>query len=111
MALHFLTLTWIALRRLDVSGIFNVADAKLHRIGWKDILAGLPYGQTHRLYRKYAHQQLGTKGTIAKYEGLQQAAVQRLLGSLLRDQGKNLNRYLKTYFLPPLGPLSIPKLR
>ncbi|KAI7510220.1 putative cytochrome P450 [Hortaea werneckii] len=34
-------------------------------IGWKDVLAGLPYGQTHRLYRKYAHQQLGTKVTIA----------------------------------------------
>ncbi|RMY81313.1 hypothetical protein D0862_12400 [Hortaea werneckii] len=65
-------------------------------IGWKDVLAGLPYGKAFRLYRKYAHQQLGTKATIAKYEGLQQAAVQRLLGSLLRDEGKNLNRYLKT---------------
>ncbi|KAI6911131.1 putative cytochrome P450 [Hortaea werneckii] len=61
-------------------------------IGWKDILASQPYGQTHRLYRKYAHQQIGTKATIARYEGLQQVAVQRLLKGLLKDQGKDLNR-------------------
>ncbi|KAI7158202.1 putative cytochrome P450 [Hortaea werneckii] len=34
-------------------------------IGWKDILASQPYGQTHRLYRKYAHQQIGSKATVA----------------------------------------------
>ncbi|KAI7546366.1 putative cytochrome P450 [Hortaea werneckii] len=64
-------------------------------IGWKDILASQPYGQTHRLYRKYAHQQIGTKAAVARYEGLQQVAVQRLLKGLLKDQGKDLNRYLK----------------
>ncbi|GAB1736324.1 hypothetical protein NU219Hw_g6989t1 [Hortaea werneckii] len=61
-------------------------------IGWKDILASQPHGQTHRLYRKYAHQQIGTKATVARYEGLQQVAVQRLLKGLLKDQGKDLNR-------------------
>ncbi|KAI7227304.1 putative cytochrome P450 [Hortaea werneckii] len=64
-------------------------------IGWKDILASQPYGQTHRLYRKYAHQQIGTKAAVARQEGLQQVAVQRLLKALLKDQGKDLNRYLK----------------
>ncbi|KAI7209194.1 putative cytochrome P450 [Hortaea werneckii] len=64
-------------------------------IGWKDILASQPYGPTHRLYRKYAHQQIGTKAAVARYEGLQQVAVQRLLKGLLNGQGKDLNRYLK----------------
>jgi len=51
---------------------------------------------THRLYRKYAYQQLGTKALVARYSKLQEAAVGRFLWRLSRDEGGNLDQHLKT---------------
>lgn len=55
-----------------------------------------PYGHTHRLYRKYVHQQLGSKAAMSKYDKLQEVAVGRFLWRLINDKGKNLVKHLNT---------------
>ncbi|KAK5129264.1 hypothetical protein LTR08_003643 [Meristemomyces frigidus] len=64
--------------------------------GWGDVLALLPYNQTHRLYRKYAYQQIGSKASIMKYYTTQEAAVGHFLWRLNRDRGEHLVRHLQT---------------
>lgn len=59
-------------------------------------MATLPYGQIHRLQRKYAYQQLGSKATVSKYDELQEVAVGRFLWRLGRDKGQNLVQHLQT---------------
>lgn len=51
---------------------------------------------THRLYRKYAYQQLGSKAAVAKHYPVQEAAVGRFLWRINRDKGENLTQHLKT---------------
>jgi hypothetical protein len=59
-------------------------------------MSSQPYGHTHRLYRKYAYQQLGTKAAVARFSALQEAAVGRFLWRLNRDKGDKLELHLKT---------------
>ena len=59
-------------------------------------MSSLPYGHAHRLYRKYAYQQLGSKASVSKYNELQEAAVGRFLWRLMRDKGRNLVQHLNT---------------
>ena len=46
------------------------------------MMSSLPYNHTHRLYRKYAYQHLGTKAAISKYHAMQERAVGRFLRRL-----------------------------
>lgn len=52
--------------------------------------------QVHKLYRKYAHQQLGSKAAVSKHYAVQEAAVGRFLWRIHRDKGENLTQHLKT---------------
>lgn len=66
------------------------------RCGQGELLACRPYGQTHRLHRKYVHQQLGTKTAVSNYDSLQAVAVGRFLWRLMHDEGRNLVQHLYT---------------
>ena len=66
------------------------------RCGYRELLASLPYGNTHRLHRKHTHQQLGTKSAMSKYDAQQVIAVGRFLWRLMHDKGKNLVQHLNT---------------
>jgi hypothetical protein len=59
-------------------------------------MSSLQTGPAHRLQRKYAYQQLGSKAAVAKYNQLQEVAVGRFLWRLLRDKGENLVQHLNT---------------
>lgn len=50
----------------------------------------------HRLMRKYAYQQLGTKALVAAYSTLQEAAVGRFLWRIHHSKGEGLDGHLKT---------------
>lgn len=73
---------------------FNAADER--RVGWINTMSSLQYNHTHRLYRKLAYQQLGSKAAVSKYYHLQEKAVSRFLWRANRDKGKNLEKHLKT---------------
>ncbi|KAK3617836.1 hypothetical protein LTR56_015645 [Elasticomyces elasticus] len=64
--------------------------------GWINMMAGVGFTHTHRLYRKYAYQHLGTKALVAKYTAIQEAAVGRFLWRIANDKGANLDQHLKT---------------
>jgi hypothetical protein len=49
------------------------------RCGQGELLACRPYGSTHRLYRRYVYQQLGTKAAVSGYDQVQEVAVGRFL--------------------------------
>lgn len=66
------------------------------RCGYGELMAGLPYGHTHRLYRKYAYKQIGSNAAMSKYNQLQEVAVGRFLWRLMRDKGQNLVQHLNT---------------
>ncbi|KAF2119066.1 cytochrome P450 [Lophiotrema nucula] len=65
-------------------------------VGWINTMSSLQYGHTHRLYRKYAYQQLGSKAVVSKYWPLQEAVVGRALWRIYCDNGGNLTKHLKT---------------
>ena len=67
-----------------------------YRCGYREILASLPYGPVHRLYRKQTYQQLGTKAAISKYDEVQDIAVGRFLWRVMRDKGNNLVQHIET---------------
>lgn len=67
-----------------------------YRCGQGELLACRPYRDTHRLHRKYVHQQLGTKKLVSSYDDLQAVAVGRFLWRLMRDEGSNLAQHLYT---------------
>jgi hypothetical protein len=67
-----------------------------YRCGYREILASLPYGPLHRLYRKQTYQQLGTKAAISKYDEVQDIAAGRFLWRLMRDMGDHLVQHLQT---------------
>ncbi|TKA78805.1 hypothetical protein B0A55_02230 [Friedmanniomyces simplex] len=64
--------------------------------GWINAMSSQALTPTHRLYRKYAHQQLGTKAMVARYSMLQEAVLGRFLWRFSRDKGENVERHLKT---------------
>jgi hypothetical protein len=66
------------------------------RCGQGELLACRPYGSTHRLHRKYVHQQLGSKAAVSGYDQLQEVAVGRFLWRLMHDEGMNLVQHLST---------------
>ncbi|KAK5126948.1 hypothetical protein LTR85_008306 [Meristemomyces frigidus] len=65
-------------------------------VGWGNMMSGLDYNHKHRLYRRYAYQQLGTKAAVSKYYSLQETAVGRFLWRINNDQGASLVKHLNT---------------
>jgi hypothetical protein len=64
--------------------------------GWSVFMSSLPYSSAHRLYRKLAYQELGSKAAVERYYKLQEAVVGRFLWRANEDGGKNLLGHLKT---------------
>ena len=91
------------IRHGDVSSAIDYPDLAtllttmaVRRCGQGELLACRPYGSTHRLHRKYVHQQLGSKAAVSGYDALQEVAVGRFLWRLMHDEGRNLVQHLYT---------------
>jgi cytochrome P450 len=63
--------------------------------GWIETISSQPYNSRHRLYRKYAHQEIGTKAAVSRFSAIQEAEVGRFLSrmSLTPDE---MVKHIKT---------------
>ncbi|KAI1127531.1 cytochrome P450 monooxygenase [Nemania abortiva] len=64
-------------------------------VGWSNISSLMPYGNMHRLYRRYIHMMVGTQKTVAPYLSLLEIEVHRLLFRILQEPDLLLN-HLRT---------------
>lgn len=67
--------------------------------GYESIAVCQSYTPTFRRYRKFLHQELGTKKSAAQFRDVQDIEVKRQLVRALREPQKLLNHY-KTYHCP-----------
>ncbi|KAI4727065.1 hypothetical protein E4T49_05178 [Aureobasidium sp. EXF-10728] len=65
-------------------------------VGWNKPMAGQQCDSVFKLYRKYTHQQLGSKASVARYNQVQETAVGRFLWRVKQDSGAALTQHLKT---------------
>lgn len=65
-------------------------------VGWNKPMAGQQCNATFKLYRKYTHQQLGSKASVERYNEVQETAVGRFLWRIGKDKGAALTQHLKT---------------
>ncbi|KER00066.1 hypothetical protein AUEXF2481DRAFT_31 [Aureobasidium subglaciale EXF-2481] len=65
-------------------------------VGWNNTMAGLQCNSIFKLYRKYAHQQLGSKTSVERYNEVQEVSVGRFLWRVNQDKGAALTQHLKT---------------
>jgi hypothetical protein len=63
--------------------------------GYESIVVCQGYNSTYRRYRRYLHQELGTKATAAQFHGIQEIEVGRQLVRALKDPRDWIN-HLKT---------------
>lgn len=64
--------------------------------GWGELLGQVQNDETHRLYRKYAYKQLGSKAAVARYHAMQEASTGRALWRIKQNGGRDLAHDLKT---------------
>ncbi|KAG9564067.1 putative cytochrome P450, partial [Aureobasidium melanogenum] len=65
-------------------------------VGWNRVMAGKQCNATFKLYRRYTHQQLGSKASVERYNEVQETAVARFLWRVRQDNGAALTQHLKT---------------
>jgi cytochrome P450 len=65
-------------------------------VGWNQTMAGQQCNSTFKLYRKYTHQQLGSRASVERYNKVQETAVGRFLWRVKQDNGAALTQHLKT---------------
>ncbi|KAG9599913.1 putative cytochrome P450, partial [Aureobasidium melanogenum] len=65
-------------------------------VGWNRVMAGKQCNATFKLYRRYTHQQLGSKASVERYNEVQETAVGRFLWRVRQDNGAALTQHLKT---------------
>ncbi|KAL5375290.1 hypothetical protein DPSP01_011300 [Paraphaeosphaeria sporulosa] len=68
----------------------------LDMVGWIDAMSSLQNNALHRLYRKYAYQQIGSKAAVSRYHSMQEAIVGRTLQRMKECGGRDLVHNLKT---------------
>ena len=61
--------------------------------GYGSVVAGQGYTPTFRRYRRYLHQELGTKVSAAQFEDVQEMEVSRQLLRALKEPEKWLEHY------------------
>ncbi|KAF2875650.1 cytochrome P450 [Massariosphaeria phaeospora] len=90
----------VALELMDKRGAIHSGRPKMKfgfdMVGWINTLSSLQYNATHRLYRKYAYLQLGSKAAVSRYNSLQEAIAGRLLWRINRGGGTDLTQHLRT---------------
>jgi hypothetical protein len=59
-------------------------------------MSSLQNNAAHRLYRKYAYRQIGSKAAVSRYHSMQEAIVSRTLRRFKENGGRNLAYDLKT---------------